>query len=271
MKGQCSNYYPSMYVEPLLAANRNQWHLNYKHNELIKILGKSVFIDTNCTVPEFQELYKKIFIENNADAVRIYIAAYPNNSNDPLVPSGYEGTVTVFYAPCYKSTDQDNEVIFIERAQKLRYLLHPYKGLILIDAADAKEWIDDYRNSSKILASLTSIVHQHGGDINLSDTKSILHEKKEIDEFLHEIECQNTFHIRAKFSSYANNETTATGQKYLCRLVLVYELIDTNGRVINIANPGRQHQSKTDEKGKKLDDFNNGSLCPPDKCKEGDF
>lgn len=270
MEKQCSKYYPNMYVNPLLAANRNQWHLTYKHNELIKILGKSVFVDANCTVPEFQALHKKLFTEYSADAVRIYIVAYPNNSNDPLVPSGYEGTVTVLYAPCYKTIGDNNKVEFIERATKPRYLLHPYKGLILIDAKTSQSWLEYYRNGSKILTSLTSIVHQHGGNRNWSDTKSILHEKKEFDDFLHEIKCQNVFHIRAKFSSYANNETTPTGLKYLCRLVLAYELIDNNGRVIDITDAGREPQPNIDENGKKLDEFNNGSLCPPEKCDGAD-
>jgi hypothetical protein len=263
-KISCPTFYARMYVPSSVSNERDKWHREVKLVELFNLLKKPVLLDTDYSAAHFHDLHAFIFTQLSADAVRIYFAAFPDESNDPLVPSRYEGAATLLYVPCeFDSTTSE----YVDLDYFL--MLHPYKGLINVGSIVGKNWINDFRGNSKILQSLTSIVKKHIPSYPYNtDTQSILHTRKDFNEFLVEVDCHNTFQVRARFSSYHNNETSPTGKRYLCRTMVVYELIDADGKIINITKEGRMQQSIINKEGKEIlgDDFNNGSLCPPDIC-----
>jgi hypothetical protein len=260
---QCNGKYPRMLVDSLTASKRQNWHFMNKYLPLSKALGKPVFIDAAYSTAEFSALHKALFIDYNADAVRIYIGAYPDNVSDLDLEAKYAGTLTSFYAPCKLSNDPiTNEIIFKEEDPRINYMMHPQKGLEKITPELAKNLIDNYRNTATKLPLLTQIVQANGGNKNETDTRSILHLKNDFDELLAESVCQEAFQIQLKLTSYTHEETSVQGKKYLCRLTTAYELLDAAGRVIDITLRTRSNFDKKTM----MDDFNNGVMCPPEVC-----
>ncbi len=263
MEIQNSEKYPRMYVDPVNALKRQNWHFMNKYLPLSKALGKPVFIDAAYSMDDFKALYKALFIDYNADAVRIYIGAYPDDVSDLDLETKYAGTLTTFYAPCKLSNDPiTNEIIFKEEDIRINYMMHPQKGLEKITLDLANKLIDSYRNSPIKLPLLTQIVRDHGGNSNDTDTRSVLHLKIDFEELLTEANFQGAAQIQAKFTSYTNAEASVQGKKYLCRLTTAYELLDAAGRVIDITLRARTGS----EKKILTDDFNNAVLCPPEVC-----
>ena len=265
----CPLYYARMYVDQTTADDREKWHNQVKLVELFDKLKKPVLLYADYTSTNFHDLHTTLFTRDSADGVRIYFAAFPNDSTNPLVPRNYEGAVTVLYAPCSHDTSTNS---YTDLGKY--YLVHPYQGVTDIGYTDAKKWIDDFRGPSNILNSLTDIVKKYVPSPPPypyhSDTKCMIHTRRDFNDFLTEIDCHDVFQIRAKFSSYHDHETLPEARTYMCRTIMVYELIDVGGNVINIKTPGRKPQPITKTHNSETvvedfsDDFNNGQLCPPD-------
>lgn len=261
----CPKYYARMYVNESTTHDREKWHKDVKLVELFDKLKKSVLLYADYTHANFHDLHTNIFTRNSADAVRIYFAAFPDDSTDPLVPRGYEGAATFLYAPC--KVDASSSYL---TDLGIYYLVHPYKGVIDIGLNTAKNWVYDFRGASNILNSLTEIIKKHIPNYPYeTDTRSVLHSREDFNDFLTEVDCHNTFTIRAKFSSYHDHETDEDAIKYSCRTIVVYELIDAEGNLINIKEAWRKpHPIVKNKDGENIiehftDDFNNAQLCPP--------
>ncbi|TAG29891.1 MAG: hypothetical protein EAZ35_09005 [Sphingobacteriia bacterium] len=261
MEIQNSEKYPRMYVDPITASKRQNWHFINKFLPLSKALGKPAFIDAAYSMDDFKALHKSLFKEPETDAVRIYIATYPDDVASLDLETKYAGTLTTIYAPC-KLANGSGGIIFKEADPRINYIIHPYKGLMSIIPELANSLIDNYRNAIIKLPLLTQIVHDLGGNKSETDTRSILHLKEDFDELLSESLFQQADYIQLKLTSYTHEETSVQGKEYLCRLTTAYELLDAAGRVIDITLRTRTGS----EKKILTDDFNNGTLCPPKEC-----
>lgn len=251
MAPYCTGNYPRMFVKKQNVIERKKWLNKNKSIPLSIEFKKQIFHDAVYDISSFTDLCNIII---KVEAVRTYIARYPNDSTDLNVPNGFEGMLTLIYAPC----NLNNTTGYYEDSN-MYYHIHPFKGLIHINKAIALAWVMDYRNN--ILPILTEIVTTNGGK-SISDTKSLLHKSTDIKELIIEIECQESSFIRASFTSYTNTEGPEINEEYKARLTVDFELIDKDGKVIYIEDRPRLKF----EKNQMLFDFNNAELCPPLSC-----
>ncbi|HJV20070.1 MAG TPA: hypothetical protein VJ552_09360 [Sediminibacterium sp.] len=263
MAANCSGPLPLMSVGKVTVLKRRRWHFQLKTLALSEAMGKPETEEMPGSAADFLELCNQVFTVNQADGIRIYMAAFPADENEAWVPFSKGGTLTLVYAPCllnqttgtYKDIGQGNY-----------FILHPSGGCVKIDQLTAERWIiSEYRNNPLKLPLLTNLVHNAGGDPAYTDTISVFHTREEFEQLKAEVECQEAAGVVASFTSYTDTEEPGVNSHYLNRMTVEYYLTDANDKLINITARPRLNYTVT-EGEVDVTAFNNGTLCPPYNC-----
>lgn len=255
----------------LITSERAKWHFANKTLKLSEAIGKPETQEMIYSIKVFKELYETLFTVHNADGVRIYIAAYPEQSDDVLVPTGKENTLTIVYVPC-KLDPVSNRYNNIDT--NLNFIIHPFKQeLITLSGKIAYEWIHiNYVNNPIKLPFLTEIIHNFGANPRYTDTKGIFHTKAEFGNFLGVINNLNPEYITASFTSYTDDSTSlSTSNKYKSsRMTVGFCLLDIDGKIMNFENNGHVN-IQLENSDLRFIQFNNGTLCPPKECGDWEY
>jgi len=245
-----------MYVKKELVEKRKAFHLK-KESEISKALQRKETSEISYLVTDFEKLLNELFVNQKADAVRIYIAAYPTDESKPNVPTGKGGTLTLIFRPCLLDAGLYKDITglnFIINENK------PYNSILDIIA---DEWIKQYNDTIKPICEL---FNKNNGSTDTRETVSIFYSKSDLVDFMDELKCQKAYEVRASFSSYRSNDQIK--KEYFNRLFVEFNMYDIVGKIIW---PEKSEQFKLIETKSAKESlysivYNNGDLCPPDKC-----
>lgn len=263
MAANCSGPLPLMSVGKATVIKRRRWHFQLKTLALSEAMGKPETEEMPIAAASFLDLCNQVFTVNQADGIRIYMAAFPLDENEPWVPFSKGGTLTVVYAPCLLNQTSGT---YKDLGLGNYFMLHPSHGCVKIDQQTAERWIiNEYRNNPLKLPLLTRLVHNAGGDPAYTDTISVFHTRAEFEQLKAEVECQEAATVVTAFTSYTNTPEPNVNSHYLNRMTVEYYLVDANDKLINISERPRINffpgEGEPD-----IIAFNNGNLCPPYNC-----
>jgi len=263
MAANCSGPLPLMSVGKVTVLKRRRWHFQLKTLALSEAMGKPETEEMPSSATDFLELCNQIFTINQADGIRIYIAAFPADENEPWVPFSKGATLTVIFSPCLLNQTTGT---YKDLGLGNYYILHPSNGCVKIDQPTAERWIiSEYRNNPLKLPLLTKLVQNAGGDPAYTDTISVFHTKEEFEQLKAEVVCQEAAKVVTAFTSYTDSPEPGVNSRYLNRLTVEFYLLDANDKLINISERPRGNFSAGDGEPDIIA-FNNGNLCPPYNC-----
>lgn len=257
---------PGMWVDKLTSVERKSSY-NLKHY----LMSNYTSIEQTDSIfyPDFFNMIT-YFINTYRDyqGVRVYIAQYPTRQLDRKVPIGWENKLTLIFAPT-KATGKDRGNYFVITPDKN---FDAAKNEITPD--QKKNWTRLYVKNilPSILETLDKTDEENYVNDNLSDTRSILFTKVNIDELMSELEAANQLHhriglkqqnitgVKAYFASYTSN-----GDKYgehQNRLHIQFEFTNDKGEIIYLDDDDTSRTPKPITPAGSSSGLDNGQLCP---------